>query len=392
MTHAWCRDLSRDERVRAAEDGRDRPLPTLGECIENAFSAGVRDSFRKVEEAWSMIPKSVSASSPVDQENKGDGMRTERVTLEVKHFSTLHAEQWGWVVFVQPVLRPGESVRVVGDEEREEFPSFCPIAGGTVVVNGEDMVTLSEFLRHTTRLTQEAGAAKRQRDAAIRERDRWCAQSVVHERAANAAQARVAEMEAQLKILDDGQPTAPSDLGIWGTAKELSARCQELAARLVCVSTRATAAEARVAELEAASGGGEGEPVAWGVALNNAIIPFENRDDAERRRAESNARIDTAIGQNVGDRWKCIPLYRKPPQPRGWLTGEESDALFRIVADEWPPQANGVRDSIIRSLLARSTPPEVVLDALPTDETGECFSRRDVIDALAAAGVEVVDA
>jgi len=33
MEHAWCRDPSRDERVRAAEDGRDRPLPTLAEAI-----------------------------------------------------------------------------------------------------------------------------------------------------------------------------------------------------------------------------------------------------------------------------------------------------------------------------------------------------------------------
>jgi hypothetical protein len=44
---------------------------------------------------------------------------------------------------------------------------------------------------------------------------------------------------------------------------------------------------------------------------------------------------------------------------------------------------------MIRVILARSSPPEVVLDALPTDETGECFSRRDVIKALAAAGVAV---
>lgn len=36
--HAWCRDPSRDERVRAAEDGKDRPLPTLGEAIVRAFA------------------------------------------------------------------------------------------------------------------------------------------------------------------------------------------------------------------------------------------------------------------------------------------------------------------------------------------------------------------
>jgi len=33
MDHAWCRDVARDAAVRAAEDGRDRPLPTLGEAI-----------------------------------------------------------------------------------------------------------------------------------------------------------------------------------------------------------------------------------------------------------------------------------------------------------------------------------------------------------------------
>jgi hypothetical protein len=107
MEHAWCRDPSRDERVRAAEDGRTAPLPTLEEAIAAPFACAVckgevydhrfkescprcggdaetwfghkvlsamaMDGFRKVEEAWSMIPKSVSASSPVDPENKGDG-------------------------------------------------------------------------------------------------------------------------------------------------------------------------------------------------------------------------------------------------------------------------------------------------------------------------------
>jgi hypothetical protein len=57
MTHAWCSDPSRDAAVRAAEDGRTGPLPTLGECIDG------------------MIPKSGSASTAPEQENKGDGMR-----------------------------------------------------------------------------------------------------------------------------------------------------------------------------------------------------------------------------------------------------------------------------------------------------------------------------
>jgi hypothetical protein len=36
--HAWCRDVARDEAVRAAEDGRDRPMPTLGEAIARPFA------------------------------------------------------------------------------------------------------------------------------------------------------------------------------------------------------------------------------------------------------------------------------------------------------------------------------------------------------------------
>ena len=79
MTHAWCKDIARDAAVRAAEDGRTGPLPTLGECI-------------------AMIPKSGSASSAVEQENKGDGMRTERITLEVTH--DLDARLADWIVAV----------------------------------------------------------------------------------------------------------------------------------------------------------------------------------------------------------------------------------------------------------------------------------------------------
>jgi hypothetical protein len=30
----WCHDIARDEAIRAAEDGRSGPLPTLDECIQ----------------------------------------------------------------------------------------------------------------------------------------------------------------------------------------------------------------------------------------------------------------------------------------------------------------------------------------------------------------------
>ncbi len=187
MTHAWCRDTSRDERVRAAEDGRDRPLPTLEECIETAFSAGVRDSFRKVEEAWAMIPKSVSASSPVEPENKANGMRTERITLEVTHDWRDSPCDWDWdemLRFKTNILADHESVRVVDD---------CCL----------DRINMGEIIR--------------QRDAAIRERDE-IRQSWL--RSEESGTRLLAERNAALDAAD-------------GLRK-------------------------RVAELEAASGGGEG--------------------------------------------------------------------------------------------------------------------------------------
>jgi hypothetical protein len=118
MEHAWCSDPSRDAVVRAAEDGRDRPLPTLGEAIVLAFGFDKASAQRACDEvkswpedvqkdcrfvlgdlleqgverlqalveAWrygkgligarypEMIPKSGSASSALEQENKGEGI------------------------------------------------------------------------------------------------------------------------------------------------------------------------------------------------------------------------------------------------------------------------------------------------------------------------------
>ena len=37
-THSWCRSPARDEAVRAAEDGRSGPLPTLEDVIAEPFA------------------------------------------------------------------------------------------------------------------------------------------------------------------------------------------------------------------------------------------------------------------------------------------------------------------------------------------------------------------
>jgi len=125
MTHAWCSDPSRDAAVRAAEDGRTGPLPTLEECI-------------------GMLPKSDSPSSAPEHENKGEsmgtkrdkqaadyraeaseraapsGLRTERVTLEVTCRSK--PAEWCWPEILRKwgiSEQVSESVRVVDEPSSE---------------------------------------------------------------------------------------------------------------------------------------------------------------------------------------------------------------------------------------------------------------------------------
>ena len=92
MTHSWCRDIPRDEAVRASEDGRSGPLPTLEEAI-------VAVTERRLVDAGG-------------GENVTGGLRTERVTLEVTH--DLDAPLGEWIVqVIDESLGFDETVRVV---------------------------------------------------------------------------------------------------------------------------------------------------------------------------------------------------------------------------------------------------------------------------------------
>ena len=96
----WCKDIDRDAAVRAAEDGRDRPLPTLEEAIASPFAEAAE--------------RSVEVSKTGEWQS---GLRTERITLEVTH--DLDARLSGWIVkVVDESLGLMESVCVV------EQPSF----------------------------------------------------------------------------------------------------------------------------------------------------------------------------------------------------------------------------------------------------------------------------
>ena len=397
MEHAWCLDVARDAAVRAAEDGRDRPLPTLGEAIVLAFGFDKASAQRACDEvkwwpedvqkdcgcvlgdlleqgverlqalveAWrygkgllaarypDMIPKSVSATSTVEQENKGvrmtksdrqaadyraeaqSGMRTERVVLEITH--SVPVAQWNGEAILE-TDRPGESVRVV---EEIHFDDLAQVA-------------------------MERDAAIRERDAAIQRADRD------------------------------------------------SVKCSALADNVIGL-------KARVAELEAASGGGEGEPDAFGVMRNGNVDSVIHR--AYRNQAEESAKhlggtvvhLYSAPPQPRGwlteeeRKWieymkgNCVLPYagmacmeailaRSSPleQPRGWLTEEERVAVEFLASLDAPPCVDAARKAarIGKDLLARSSPPEVVH---PAHRGAPEIRERDSlwIRAIAAAGVAV---
>ena len=109
--HPWCRDIPRDEAVRASEDGRSGPLPTLEECIERqtARPCGGADPAPSAGEAGGAV----------------NGLRTERVTLEVTHHCRAPLTEWLLEIVAEFTSDPGESVRVVD----EAAPAASDAAG-----------------------------------------------------------------------------------------------------------------------------------------------------------------------------------------------------------------------------------------------------------------------
>lgn len=336
-THAWCKSPARDEAVRAAEDGRAGPLPTLEQCIEQAkqaaMTAGVKKAFIQSDTGWvpltrehlhrleQMIPKSVSASSAVEHENKGDGMATERVTLEI---TSAHDKRLAHCIVesIGDCLLHGESVRVV----EEPVGSVDDRAYA-------DRMGCDEERDFANRILAE-------RDAAIRERD-----------------------EARKS---------------WLRSEESGTRL--LAERNAALDA-ADVLRKRVAELEAASGGGEGEPVAYFVKWADKDWAVQDQTFRTRERAQDYINDEKSEDETP----QIVPLYRSPPQPRGWLTNEERELIAGITDDDEYTEEG---QNIAKGLLARSTPPEVVLESW-REAAGEVVSLDDVRAALAAIGVAV---
>jgi hypothetical protein len=227
-----------------------------------------------------------------------------------------------------------------------------------------------------------------ERDAAIRERESWKLLADRTNERLSAAEARVAELEAA----SGGGEKKPMRM----PSREWFARMVDVDEANISVGGLAS----RVAEVEAASGGGEGEPymvTASGIPLYRAppqprggdpvAWMCEWTDHTSLHRLKTDAE-DEAHGTVVPQ-----PLYRSPPQPRGWLTEEEREALEAARVRFDFVYLTQLRDTI-ESLVARSTPPKVrlVRHLNLFDHHGDradAFDAVEVFAALAAAGVEV---
>jgi len=386
----WCHDTARDEAVRAAEDGRTGPLPTLEECI-------------------AMLPKSGSSTSAVEHENKGNGMRTERITLEVTH--DLDARLSDWIVeVIDESLGLMESVRVVEDDRVLAASKKLIEVDQEAALRGFDTTTFQRlWISAIARVLglelarpprskcdnpgdgsipspgilaspalveahQQIATLTTERDDAIRERDAHkeeyyklraekITQALTADRFASAVaeadtlRARVAELEAQTSTAGEGSCAAQAASG--GGEPQ-------------CVSSGSCGATTgdSVQDWHLASSGRE--PVAWLCEWTDHTSLHQSQAEAER----------AADGDVVPQ-----PLYREPPQPRGWLTEEEREIIAGIADDDEYTEEG---QNIAKALLARSSPPEVVLPFVDPALARMVYGRdSEWLAALAAAGVPV---
>jgi hypothetical protein len=366
MTHAWCFDPSRDEAVRAAEDGRDRPLPTLGAVIAQPFANKVK---------W---------SPTVSKTGQGQsGLRTERVVLEVTHDSHLSLCDW-------PSLRTffGESVRVVEEEDGSKWDTERHHYEGHIAALKEER---DEAIRDLRSVTAERAKLDEQLESVA-------CRAATAETALESAPAASGGGDAWHCAITSPPPIGEFKLCRWVTTVcgnrqvsygEGARRADGMWGRSSRVETippeqwqdlpAGPSASRERWESQAASGGGEVVVDAWGVVQNGSV------ESVAHRRFRQDA-------EGIAERWGCpvVPLYRSPPQPRGWLTQEEREIIAGIADDDEYTEEG---QNIAKGLLARSSPPEVVLEERDWyDGSGRrvgAFDPAKTRAALAAAGVAV---
>ena len=128
MSH-WCKNIERDEAVRAAEDNRHARLPTL-------------------EEAIAMLAKIGSASSAPEHENKGNDMAT-KAEIQRAEYRAEASEQ---PAPAPPAASGAAGTEVVSAEQPPsgyvyEYPHYPPPVATVIRFTGGETINGSKPLR-----------------------------------------------------------------------------------------------------------------------------------------------------------------------------------------------------------------------------------------------------
>ncbi len=143
------------------------------------------------------------------------------------------------------------------------------------------------------------------------------------------------------------------------------------------------AAKARVAQLEAASGGGKGEAVPISPAERDGLqvivdgVVRHGNGFVVIPGSDSLRAVESLLARHT----------TSPPQPRGWLSEDERGSIQHAATCAKSIWSYSLAQEL-ENILARSSPPEVVLESW-REAAGEVVSLDDVRAALAAIGVAV---
>jgi hypothetical protein len=419
-THSWCKSPSRDEAVRASEDNRTGPLPTLADVIAEPFA----DSQGKCE---SMIPKTVSASSAVEPENKGNGMRPPTTKT-----ATVENDLAGVTKRRPPDPRGGGNVTGHADTgantgdrgwHRKQWDDAVGIicdGGSWGRGNSFDVAKIGALMIWADKEMRQTVGLRSMLDAAIRERDKLRAERITQALTADrfaaavaeadALKASVAELErlsrqraaATLARVDELEHRGRESYSRgWNAAitrereAEKASKQQQATAETALESAPAASNSSEILTSSPAASGAAGtEPVAWAILRGGHFIVATVNEVAANESCKD-------YGGTV------VPLYAAPQPAKGWLTEEQREAVafaarkLRELAnqqyrngDEATATDTSREADFVDGILARSTPPEVVLPPFKDEVTGGPWavagynSAIEVCrEAIAAAGV-----
>ena len=381
MSH-WCKDIERDEAVRAAEDGRSGPLPTLEKAIAQAFGFDEASVQRACDE---------TKTWPADIQVQAKKTLANLLEQGVPRLQALsEASRWGKRLF------------------EARYPAMIPKTGSPSSApeqenKGDDMATKAEIQAADYR----AEAAERITQALTA--DRFAA--AVAE--ADTLRARVAELEGQLESVACRAATAETALEAAKAAPAASdaAGWREVLMEIVAAAEgvrdwagpplvrdeeryllERDVLNAAIASAEKLLNAPAAAPAASGAAGTEVVSAEQPPSGYVYEYPHYPPPVATVIRFTGGETingskpLRAIPYWFAPQPAKGWLTEEERELIAGITDDDDYTEEG---QNIAKAILARSSPPEVVAPASYAVEHPQPPRDLEWRKALAAAGVTV---